>query len=225
MNGMSEMAGVDGSLVAGHGLTCRRGDRTVFNRLSFRVESGGALILTGPNGSGKSSLLRLVAGFLAPAAGTIDWPGGPDADGEPPAIGYVGHRDGVKAGLTALEDVAFWAALSDGREARTRALAALEAFGIGALAQVPGRYLSAGQRRRVALSRLMAAPSRLWLLDEPTAGLDEPSTARLEDAMARHRWQGGAVILATHVPVRLDHADTLDVGAHAPTAADLEDDG
>ncbi|MGP1394122.1 MAG: heme ABC exporter ATP-binding protein CcmA [Inquilinaceae bacterium] len=225
MNGTSKAAAMDGGLVAGHGLACRRGGRTVFNRLSFRVEPGGALILTGPNGSGKSSLLRLLAGFLAPAAGTIDWLCGPEADGEPPAIGYVGHRDGVKAGLTALEDVAFWAALSDGREARARALLALEALGIGALAHIPGRYLSAGQRRRVALSRLLAAPSRLWLLDEPTAGLDEPSTARLEDAMARHRGRGGAVILATHVPVRLDHADTLDIGAYAPTVADLEDDG
>lgn len=224
MGGTSATADGDDILVAGRGLTCRRGGRTVFIRLSFRVEPGGALVLTGPNGSGKSSLLRLVAGFLAPAAGAIDWPGGPDASGERASVGYVGHRDGVKAGLTALEDVTFWAALSDGREARARALAALDAFGIDRLAHIPGRYLSAGQRRRVALARLLAAPSRLWLLDEPTAGLDGPAAARLEDAMARHRRQGGAVILATHVPVRLDHAALLDVGAYAPTVADLEDE-
>jgi len=190
-----------------------RGGRQVFAGLSFALVPGDVLVLRGPNGSGKSSLLRLLAGFLPPAAGQIAWAG--EAIARDPAVHrarlhHVGHADAVKGPLTARENLAFAAALS-GAPA-SAAAAGLEGFDLTALAEVPARYLSAGQKRRLALARLLAVPRPLWLLDEPGVGLDVASRARLERALARHRAGGGIAVLATHGDVAVEDALTLDLG-------------
>jgi len=194
----------------GQELACRRGERLVFEGLGFRLEPGGALVLTGPNGSGKSSLLRLLATLLAPAAGRLLWGGVPIEDDPTPyrtAIHYVGHLESVKPALSAREMLGFWVALRG--ERRPAIDAALAAFGIDHIADWPCRWLSAGQRRRLALARLIAAPARVWLLDEPSAGLDAEGEARLVGAIASHRAAGGRVAVATHQPVALPGATTL----------------
>ena len=187
------------SLFEGRDLLCVRGERRVFEGLSFALAAGGLLVLTGPNGSGKSSLLRIMAGLLRPAAGALLWDGAPvrdDPDAHAARLQYLGHLDAVKPVLSAAENLMFWAALHGGGAAEvTRAL---EAYDLGALAEVPGRMLSAGQKRRVALARLLAAPAEVWLLDEPTVGLDAASLARLTGAIAAHRARGGRLVVATH---------------------------
>ena len=196
--------------LVGEGLACRRGERLVFEGLGFRLEPGGALVLTGPNGSGKSSLLRLLAALLMPAAGRLLW-GGTPVEGDPAAyrtaIHYVGHLDSVKPALSPREMLGFWAALRGMR--RPAIDTALAAFGIENIADWPCRWLSAGQRRRVALARLVAASAPVWLLDEPSAGLDAEGEARLAAIVASHRAAGGRVALATHQPIALPDATAL----------------
>jgi heme exporter protein A len=199
------------SRFAGTALTCRRGDRLVFTGLDFAVEPGGALLLLGPNGSGKSSLLRLMAGLIKPFAGRLDWEG--EAVAMDPAlhrgrVAYLGHLDAVKPMLSARESVGFWADLW-GRPGETDA--ALSALGLAALADLPARFLSAGQRRRVALARVIATAAPLWLLDEPTVGLDKASIEALETALAAHRSTGGILVAATHAPIALPGAFHLDL--------------
>jgi heme exporter protein A len=210
------------SLFEGRNLTCVRGERRVFEGLSFALAEGGLLVLTGPNGSGKSSLLRLMAGFLRPADGALFWAGAPvadDPDAQRARLQYLGHLDAVKPVLSAAENLAFWAALHGGGAAE--AARALDGFDLSALAAVPGRMLSAGQKRRVALARLLAAPAELWLLDEPTVGLDRASLVRLTGAIAAHRAQGGRVAVATHTALDAPDAEilALDDFAVAPGAA------
>ncbi len=204
------------TLFEGRDLLCVRGERRVFAELDFTVAAGGLLVLTGPNGSGKSSLLRVMAGLLRPARGALTWDGAPVAD-DPEAqaarLHYLGHLDAVKPVLTAAENLAFWAALHGRGAAEVRR--ALDAFDLTALAEVPGRMLSAGQKRRVALARLLAAPAEVWLLDEPTVGLDTASLARLNTAIVEHRGTGGRVIAATHVPLDAEGAEILDLGTFA----------
>ena len=202
-------------------LACRRGARLVFGGVSFRVPAGGALALTGANGSGKSSLLRLVGGLLAPAAGRLLWGGAPiaaDIAGHHSRLHYVGHQDAVKPVMTPREILSFWATLRgiDARAAASALQDALAAFGLDAVADWPCRWLSAGLRRRLALARLLVVPATLWLLDEPTSALDEDSQARLERAIAAHRVAGGRVLLATHAPIALDEAEILDLDGFAP---------
>lgn len=169
------------------------------------------LLLRGPNGSGKSSLLRMLAGFLRPAAGQILWQAAPiacDLAAYRVRLHYVGHADAIKSALTAKENLAFAVALSG---AAARIAAALDGFGLERLADVPGRLLSAGQRRRLALSRLLAVDKPLWLLDEPAVGLDAPNRARLEQALAQHRAGGGIAIIATHGDIDVADALVLDL--------------
>jgi len=184
-------------------LACVRGGRLVFAGLSFQLYAGEALVLTGPNGSGKSSLLRLVAGLVPAFAGTLDWTGAPGS------IVYLGHQDAVKPALTPRETLRFWDAAAGAAPDAAAIDAALAAVGLDGLDDLPCRYLSAGQRRRLALARLELGRARLWLLDEPTLGLDIASVARLEARVARHRAGGGIVMLATHVPLALDGARGL----------------
>lgn len=188
------------TLFAGHDLACRRGERLVFTGLSFRVAAGGALLLRGPNGSGKSSLLRCMAGLLAPVAGAQTWNDQPvtlDSDAHRGRLRYLGHQDAVKPALTVLENLALWQQLHGLRDAAAlgRALAALS---LDRLAELPARLLSAGQRRRVALARLLAAPATLWLLDEPTTALDDDGVARFARLVGDHRAGGGLVVLSSH---------------------------
>jgi len=188
------------TLFAGHGLACRRGERLVFSGLSFRIAAGEALLLRGPNGSGKSSLLRCMAGLLEPVAGAQTWVDTPialDLDAHRGRLRYLGHQDAVKSALTVLENLALWQQLHGVRNAAAirRALAAL---GLDGLAALPARLLSAGQRRRVALARLLAAPAPLWLLDEPTSSLDDEGVTRFARMVGDHRAGGGLVVLSSH---------------------------
>jgi heme exporter protein A len=165
------------------------------------------MLLTGPNGAGKSSLLRLVAGLLPPAEGRLLWDGEDalaDRAGHARRLRYLGHADALKPALTARENLDFYARLWGGEVAP-----ALEALGLAALADLPARVLSSGQKRRLALARLALAPAPLWLLDEPTIGLDAVSVARLGGLFAAHRDRGGIVLAATHLPLPLGDAGEL----------------
>ncbi|EWY40485.1 cytochrome C biogenesis protein CcmA [Skermanella stibiiresistens SB22] len=199
-------------LFAGTDLTCLRGERLVFQDLSFSVEAGGALVLLGPNGSGKSSLLRLMAGLLRPFAGGLSWDGAAVAD-DPDLhrgrVHYVGHLDAVKPVLSARENLAFWAEMGGAADPMAAALAALERLGVPHIADIPGRYLSAGQKRRLNLARVLAAPAPLWLLDEPSVALDRAGIGQLEAAIAEHRAGGGIVVVSTHAEIEVPEADTL----------------
>jgi heme exporter protein A len=182
-----------------------RGDHLVFADLSFRLEPGGAVVLVGRNGSGKTTLLRLIAGLMPRAAGEVFW-AGEDALADLPSHGqrlaYLGHQDALKLGLTAAENLALWA--RDRRPGAT--LDALTAVGLADLAHLPARMLSAGQRRRVAIARLLVSGAALWLLDEPTTALDTASVARLGDLAVAHRAAGGMIVAATHLDLPLPGA-------------------
>jgi heme exporter protein A len=196
------------SSFTGADLACRRGERLVFARLGFAVPGGGALVLTGPNGSGKSSLLRLMAGLTPAAAGSIAWDGTPlgeDWAAHRARLQFIGHQDALKPVLTVAETLVFWAGMRGGGDAT----AALACFRLTGLAEWPCRLLSAGQRRRLALARLIASPTPLWLLDEPTTGLDSEAMADLLAAISSHRAGGGRVVLSTHTPLPLAGAETL----------------
>ena len=204
------------TLFEGRGLICERGERRVFADLDFAVPAGGVLVLTGPNGSGKSSLLRLMAGLLRPAAGRMTWAGrdvGEDTEGHRARLHYVGHLDAVKPVLTVAENLAFWA---DGADCGPAAVEeALARFDLAWLADVAGRMLSAGQKRRLALARLLARRAELWLLDEPSVGLDSDSLRRFSEVLAAHRAGGGRVVVATHMPLELPGAERLGLEAYA----------
>jgi heme exporter protein A len=215
-------------------LACIRGGRVVFAGLSFSLAPGGGLVLLGPNGSGKSSLLRVLAGLLTPAAGQIAWDGTPlsgDPEDHAARTHYLGHHDAVKPVLTVAENLRFWARLHQPHaETAGRAVdTALSRFGLAPLATMPGKLLSAGQKRRTNLARLLAAPSPLWLLDEPTTALDKASIRTLEAVLAEHRAAGGLVILSTHSDIDLPgaaelHLDEYAVEAGADAFGD-DDDG
>jgi len=181
-----------------NGVAAFRGERLVLRDLSFHVADGGALLLLGANGSGKSTLLRVLAGLKRPDAGRVTWRG-QDAREQPATVAYLGHLDAIKPGLTALENLTLAARVGQGSAA-----AALEAVELSPLADLPARLLSAGQKRRLALARLVVSRAGLWLLDEPTLGLDVASVGRLGVLLASHRAAGGVVVTATHLPLPLD---------------------
>ncbi len=189
-----------------------RGDRRVLSDATFTLESGEALLVTGDNGAGKSSLLRVLAGFLAPAAGTVAIEG---ASGDAPPLHYLGHRDGLKDGLTVRENLTFAADYLGAGQARDP-LAALTALGLEAAIEVPVAWLSTGMRRRAALARLLVAPRPLWLLDEPTSGLDARSVAMFETVVTEHLAGGGMLVAATHQPLRFPSRE-LRLGADGET--------
>jgi heme exporter protein A len=188
-------------------LACWRGERAVFAGLSFTLAPGGALLLTGANGAGKSSLLRLLAGLIPVAEGRLLWDGQDalaDRVTHAARLRYLSHADALKPSLTARENLDFYARLWGGE-----AGPALAALGLGELAELPARVLSSGQKRRLALARLALAPAAIWLLDEPTVGLDATSVERLGLLLARHRDAGGMVLAATHLPLPLPGAGEL----------------
>lgn len=175
-------------------VACLRGGRLLFEQLNLTLNAGGAAVVTGANGVGKSSLLRIAAGLLQPAAGTI-------ARG---SVALADQRSALDARLTLGQALDFWARI-DG----TRAGPAMAAMGIAHLERVPVRMLSTGQRKRAALARVVASGATLWLLDEPANGLDADGAERLAAAMAAHRTAGGAVLAATHQPLALDGAQSV----------------
>jgi len=196
--------GID--VLTAEGLAVFRGERLVFRDLAFSIPAGGALVLAGANGSGKSTLLRLLAGLVRPVAGRLLWEGADALDDlaeHAVRVAYVGHLDAVKPGLTVTENLRF---------ASRPVEAALDALALRPLADLPARMLSAGQKRRLALSRLALSDARLWLLDEPTLGLDTASIERFGVLLANHLAGGGMVAAATHVPLPLPGAATLRLG-------------
>lgn len=197
-------------------LACIRGERQLFSDLNFRLASGEALLLHGPNGSGKSSLLRLLAGFLPLAHGRVLWDGAPaleDSDAHRARLQYLGHQDAVKSQLGTADNLLFWARLYglDPAAAVDAVNAALAAAGLQRQRHLQGGYLSAGQKRRLALARLLLKPAALWLLDEPTNALDTAAVGWLGELLATHRAKGGMIILASHVDVPLKDARRLDL--------------
>ncbi len=195
----------------GTGLACSRGGREVFSGLALAVGAGQALLVTGPNGAGKSSLLRLVAGLVQKTAGVLDLEGGDSDLAIAEQAHYLGHLDALKPALGVRENLAFWADFLGGRDID----AALGAVGLAELATVPALYLSAGQKRRLSLARLVCVPRPIWLLDEPTAALDTAAQAMLADLMRRHLAGGGLILAAAHGPIGLDGAPELRLGGGA----------
>lgn len=193
----------------GSRLACIRGGREVFTSVGFSVGGGEALQVAGRNGAGKSSLLRMVAGLVRIASGRLALAEGDPEKTIPEQAHYLGHQDALKPSLTVAENIAFWAQYLGGREA---GLLALESVGLIALANLPAGYLSAGQRRRLSIARLLAVPRPLWLLDEPTAALDRDGQAMLAEQMRRHLAGNGIVVAAVHGPIGLDRTQELRLG-------------
>lgn len=181
----------------GHNLACERGGRLVFRDIDFCLRSGQLLQLTGPNGSGKSSLLRLIAGLNEPQAGTLTLDGGHSELSVAQQCHLIAHQDAVKPAMSVGENLTFWSNFLGGGGIDS----ALVAFDLHRIAALPAALLSAGQKRRLALSRLVAVQRVLWLLDEPTVGLDTASLDRLAVVMANHLDVGGMIIAATHTPL------------------------
>jgi len=205
----------------GKNLGCMRGERLLFRDLNFAINGGEALVLRGANGSGKSSLLKIVATLLKQSAGDVRWQDraiSDDPDLYRRQIGYIGHLDAVKAALSVQENLQQWANIFCPGDTQNSARVenAMKIFDIPHLAMTPAQHLSAGQRKRVALARLLLKPARLWLLDEPTVSLDGDGVARLAHAIAQHREQGGLVMAATHIDLGLNDAQELTIELTAP---------
>jgi heme exporter protein A len=201
--------------LSGHDLACIRGGRRVFCGVGFSVAAGNALVLTGPNGAGKSSLLRMIAGLIHTAEGSIALEGGDPELSVGEQSHYVGHVDPLKPALTVTENLAFWTRFLNGvRDTGEAAVVerGLEAVGLADLAQLPAGYLSAGQKRRLSLARVLAVPRPIWLLDEPNTALDAASQERLQRIMHSHLSGGGLIIAATHGPLGLAEPQELRLG-------------
>lgn len=193
----------------------------MFRGLDFTLPLGGALILVGPNGSGKSSLLRIMAGLTPPASGILSWNGAGLRDGRDThraRLHFIGHADALKPVLSASEMLRFWSRMRGGDSDVGEALTL---FGLGAAGDLPCRYLSAGQKRRLTLARLVASAAPLWLLDEPTTGLDTEGTEQLLAAIAAHRRMGGCIALSTHTPLDLADAGLLSLADFRPSPEDM----
>jgi heme exporter protein A len=193
-------------------LTCVRGGRTVFSGLGFAVEAGEALVVTGRNGAGKSSLLRLVAGLVRIAQGRLDLAGGDTELTIGEQAHYLGHQDALKPALSVAENLRFWTDFLGGTADVSAALAVV---GLDALADLPAAYLSAGQRHRLAIARLVAVERPIWLLDEPTSALDASAQERLAELMRKHLAGGGLLLAATHGPLGLPRAKELRLDAQS----------
>jgi heme exporter protein A len=199
--------------LTGSQLRCVRGGREIFARLDFTADAGEPLAVVGANGAGKTSLLRLIAGLIAPAGGQVTFAGGDDDLSPAEQAHYLGHRDALKSALSVMENLAFWRDFCG--DARFDIEEALEAVSLGGIGHLPFGYLSTGQRRRTAIARLLVSYRPLWLLDEPTSGLDKASEGRLAGLMKAHCQAGGIIVAATHLPLGLEQAEELRMGGNA----------
>ena len=202
--------------LTGDKLSAVRGGRALFLDLAFAVDAGAALLVTGPNGAGKTTLIRTIAGLMRPAAGRIRLEGGAPDHALSEQCHYVGHLSAVKAGLTVGENASFWNRFLGG--ARDRLEAALATFGLAALRDIPAGYLSAGQKRRLGLARLLLAERPIWLLDEPTASLDSAAQDVLTRVVNNHLSAGGLAVAATHTPLGFANSRELRLGGAAQAA-------
>jgi heme exporter protein A len=192
-------------------LSGERGGESVFSGIGFAIEEGQALVVTGPNGSGKSTLLRIIAGLLPVAEGGIRIEGGGEAfPSVASACHYLGHQNAMKPALSVAENLRFWRDFNGGGDVGVEE--ALETVGLVGIGHLPFGYLSTGQRRRAAIAKLLVSHRPLWLLDEPTAGLDKASEERFAALMERHCAAGGMIVAATHLPLGLEGAKTLVMG-------------
>jgi len=208
-------AGARGPMrLSASGLGCIRGNRAIFSGLDFTLGAGEALIVLGPNGAGKSSLLRIIAGLLRPSAGDIALEGGDPESTVPEQAHYLGHQDAFKPSLSVTENLRFWTNFLGG-DMGLATPAALDAVGLSALAGLPAGYLSAGQRRRLSLARLIAMRRPIWLLDEPSSALDTAGQERLAQLMGDHLARGGLIVAATHAQLGLSGARELKLGRRA----------
>jgi heme exporter protein A len=194
----------------GTDLVCVRGGRLVFGELDFSLAGGEALLVTGPNGVGKSSLLRMVAGLVQVAKGCLKLVDGHADRTIAEQAHYLGHQDALKPALTVAENLDFWNRYLGGSGGPVAALAAV---GLDGVAELPAAFLSAGQRRRLSIARLITVRRPIWLLDEPTAALDLAAQATLAGLMRQHLAGGGMILAATHGPIGLDGASELRLGA------------
>lgn len=192
-------------------LAIARGGLPVLDGLSFRLEPGRALILRGPNGIGKTTLLRTIAGLQPPLSGRIE--------GAEDQIAYAAHSDGLKQALSVTENLTFWASVFGTASIEP----ALKAFDLVALKDRPAGALSAGQKRRLGLSRMLVTGRPIWVMDEPTVSLDTRAVAMFADAVRAHLGQGGSALIATHIDLGLDDAEVLDVGAYKAALPALDD--
>jgi heme exporter protein A len=197
-------------------LSVMRGDRMVVTQLSFAVDRGEALVLIGPNGAGKTTLIRAIAGLLRPAGGQIRLEGAPPERSVSEECHYVGHLNAVKANLTVEENATFWSRYLGGAPGEIEP--ALATFGLMGARDIPAGYLSAGQRRRVALTRVLLAKRPIWLLDEPAVSLDQAAHETLAKVVNAHRAAGGLVVAATHTPLGLAGSRELQLGTAALAA-------
>jgi heme exporter protein A len=196
-------------------LAVTRGMRTIFNGVTFQVSAGEALVLVGPNGVGKTTLLRALAGFLPTVAGKVSLEGGEAEASLGEQSHYVGHLNGVKHALSVSENLAFYSTFLGGEPAQPEmAEAAAKILGLTDLADVPAGYLSAGQKRRLGLARLLCAKRPVWLLDEPAVSLDTASQAILARMVAQHLEEGGIIVSVTHTPLGWTTATTMNLGDH-----------
>ena len=192
----------------GEELTLERGGRVIFRHLSFAAEAGELLLLQGRNGSGKTSLLKLIAGLLRPIEGRLALSGGTDDLTIGQQAHFIGHGLALRTGLTVAENLAFWTSFLGGGETK----AGLQAFGLLPLADLPAGVLSAGQQRRLNLARLAAVQRAIWLLDEPSVGLDRASVQQLTVQMSNHLEGGGIIIAASHGEFEIPYASRIELG-------------
>jgi heme exporter protein A len=197
--------------LSGNGLMVERGERVIFSGLNFGAAAGELVALTGPNGAGKTTLLRLIAGLIRPQAGTVELEGGDEDRTIGQQAHMIGHQHGIKPALTVEENLRFWKDFLGGETVQ----GGLEGLGLEAFRDFPAGVLSAGQRRRLSLARLLVAQRPIWLLDEPTTGLDQRSLLLLSEHMRGHLQEGGIIIAATHGALGLKPTAVIALGEAA----------